>query len=128
MIKKYVAYVRRCLCAKSERKFYAKAFERRKHLILAGEFLAAVRNGREVQVKDFGLSRQRAIGSKQGVDVGLQPGVEGTVAIDRPGDERARIGRVHRLGQAAMIVALIYLLGIAMTPLLPETRGKPLPD
>lgn len=30
-------------------------------------------------------------------------------------------------GQAAMIVSLIYVLGIAVAPLLPETRGKPLP-
>lgn len=30
-------------------------------------------------------------------------------------------------GTAAVIVSLIYLLGIAMAPLLPETRGKPLP-
>lgn len=31
-------------------------------------------------------------------------------------------------GQAAMAVALIYVLGILATPLLPETRGKPLPE
>lgn len=31
-------------------------------------------------------------------------------------------------GQAAMIVALIYVVGIIATPLLPETRGKPLPS
>jgi MFS family permease len=29
---------------------------------------------------------------------------------------------------AAMIVALVYLLGLAAAPFLPETRGKPLPD
>jgi MFS family permease len=31
-------------------------------------------------------------------------------------------------GKAATIVALIYLVGIAAAPLLPETRGKPLPS
>jgi MFS family permease len=31
-------------------------------------------------------------------------------------------------GNAAVIVATIYLLGIAAAPLLPETRGKPLPQ
>lgn len=31
-------------------------------------------------------------------------------------------------GNAAMIVAMIYLLGLAVGPFLPETRGKPLPE
>src|ERR1700726_3577322 len=31
-------------------------------------------------------------------------------------------------GNAAMIVATIYLLGLAVGPFLPETRGKPLPE
>lgn len=31
-------------------------------------------------------------------------------------------------GNAAMIVATIYILGLAVGPFLPETRGKPLPD
>ena len=30
-------------------------------------------------------------------------------------------------GQAAMALALVYLVGIAATPFLPETLGKPLP-
>jgi MFS family permease len=30
-------------------------------------------------------------------------------------------------GRAAMILALIYVLGLVVAPLLPETRGKPLP-
>ena len=31
-------------------------------------------------------------------------------------------------GNAAMLVATIYLLGLAVGPFLPETRGKPLPE
>jgi len=31
-------------------------------------------------------------------------------------------------GNAAMLVATIYVLGLAVGPLLPETRGKPLPE
>jgi hypothetical protein len=31
-------------------------------------------------------------------------------------------------GRVATIVACIYVLGFAVTPLLPETRGKTLPD
>ena len=30
-------------------------------------------------------------------------------------------------GQAAMVLALIYIVGIASAPFLPETVGKPLP-
>jgi hypothetical protein len=30
-------------------------------------------------------------------------------------------------GQAAMVLALIYIVGIAAAPFLPETAGKPLP-
>jgi MFS family permease len=30
-------------------------------------------------------------------------------------------------GQAAMVLALIYILGVVVTPFLPETKGKPLP-
>jgi MFS family permease len=38
------------------------------------------------------------------------------------------IVRFGGYGNAAMIVATIYLLGLATGPFLPETRGKPLPD
>jgi hypothetical protein len=38
------------------------------------------------------------------------------------------IVRFGGYGNAAMIVALVYLLGLAAGPFLPETRGKPLPD
>jgi MFS family permease len=38
------------------------------------------------------------------------------------------IVRFGGYGNAAMIVATIYLLGLAAGPFLPETRGKPLPD
>jgi len=31
-------------------------------------------------------------------------------------------------GNAAMIVATIYILGLVVGPRLPETRGKPLPE
>jgi hypothetical protein len=31
-------------------------------------------------------------------------------------------------GQTAMLIACIYILGFAVTPLLPETKGKVLPD
>jgi hypothetical protein len=31
-------------------------------------------------------------------------------------------------GNAAMIVATVYVLGLIVGPLLPETRGKPLPE
>ena len=31
-------------------------------------------------------------------------------------------------GRAAVIVSLVYLLGIIAAPFFPETRGKPLPD
>jgi hypothetical protein len=31
-------------------------------------------------------------------------------------------------GRAAVMVSLIYLLGIAAAPFFPETRGKPLPE
>jgi len=30
-------------------------------------------------------------------------------------------------GQAAMVLALIYIVGIVAAPFLPETVGKPLP-
>jgi MFS family permease len=32
------------------------------------------------------------------------------------------------LGRAASVIALIYLVGLAILPFAPETRGKPLPD
>ena len=32
------------------------------------------------------------------------------------------------LGRAASAIALIYLVGLAILPFAPETRGKPLPD
>jgi MFS family permease len=38
------------------------------------------------------------------------------------------IVRFGGYGNAAMIVATIYILGLAAGPFLPETRGKPLPD
>jgi MFS family permease len=38
------------------------------------------------------------------------------------------IVRFGGYGNAAMIVATIYLLGLAVGPFLPETRGKPLPE
>jgi MFS family permease len=38
------------------------------------------------------------------------------------------IVRFGGYGNAAMIVATIYVLGLAAGPFLPETRGKPLPD
>ena len=38
------------------------------------------------------------------------------------------IVRFGGYGNAAMIVATIYLLGLVSGPFLPETRGKPLPD
>jgi hypothetical protein len=31
-------------------------------------------------------------------------------------------------GKAAMVLSSIYVLGIAVTPFLPETKGKPLPE
>ena len=31
-------------------------------------------------------------------------------------------------GNAAMMVATVYVLGLAVGPFLPETRGKPLPE
>jgi len=31
-------------------------------------------------------------------------------------------------GNACMIVATIYVLALVVIPLLPETRGKPLPE
>ena len=30
-------------------------------------------------------------------------------------------------GKAAMVLSSIYILGIAVAPFLPETRGRPLP-
>lgn len=38
------------------------------------------------------------------------------------------IVRFGGYGNAAMIVATVYVLGLAAGPFLPETRGKPLPD
>lgn len=38
------------------------------------------------------------------------------------------IVRFGGFGNAAVIVAMIYLLGLAVGPFLPETRGKPLPE
>lgn len=38
------------------------------------------------------------------------------------------IVRFGGYGNAAMIVATIYILGLAVGPFLPETRGKPLPE
>ena len=37
------------------------------------------------------------------------------------------IAKFGGYGNAAMIIALIYVLGFICAPLLPETRGKPLP-
>jgi MFS family permease len=38
------------------------------------------------------------------------------------------IARFGGYGNAAMVIATIYLLGLGCAPLLPETLGKPLPD
>ncbi|MBI3513479.1 MAG: MFS transporter [Proteobacteria bacterium] len=38
------------------------------------------------------------------------------------------IAKFGGFGYAATVVALIYILGLAATPFLPETRGKPLPE
>jgi MFS family permease len=46
----------------------------------------------------------------------LGPLVAGTLIVQMGG-----------YGQAAMLLATVYVLGIAVAPLLPETRGKPLP-
>jgi MFS family permease len=40
----------------------------------------------------------------------------------------ALIAHFGGFGRAAMSVAFIYILGLAATPFLPETRGKPLPE
>jgi hypothetical protein len=38
------------------------------------------------------------------------------------------IARFGGYGHAAVTVGFIYLLGLALVPFLPETRGKPLPE
>jgi MFS family permease len=38
------------------------------------------------------------------------------------------IVRFGGYGQTAMLISCIYVLGFLVTPLLPETKGKPLPD
>jgi MFS family permease len=38
------------------------------------------------------------------------------------------IVRFGGYGQTAMLISCIYILGFVVTPLLPETKGKPLPD
>jgi hypothetical protein len=38
------------------------------------------------------------------------------------------IAKFGGFGQAATLISLIYILGFAAVPLLPETKGKALPD
>jgi hypothetical protein len=38
------------------------------------------------------------------------------------------VKRLGGFGHAASAIALIYLVGLAILPFAPETRGKPLPE
>jgi cyanate permease len=40
----------------------------------------------------------------------------------------ALVAALGSFGRAASAVALIYLVGLAILPFAPETRGRPLPD
>jgi cyanate permease len=87
-----------------------------------GFFNNGIFSGFTIYLPELYPTRLRATGAGFCFNIGR------VLASSGPFVTGALVAALGSFGRAASAVALIYLVGLAILPFAPETRGRPLPD